>query len=89
MTFHIDNRGGGCNNPPFGKYVWEKCSGELGLKQNKTKQNKKSTSLYKNCNIAYFCSGCWERLRAVYVTLPNRQGEMDKGEMFYLQGGKS
>ena len=30
MTFHIDNRGG-CNNPLFGKYVREKCSGELRL----------------------------------------------------------
>ena len=23
---------GGCNNPPLGKYVWEKPSGEQGLK---------------------------------------------------------
>ena len=29
MTFSIDNPGG-CNNP-FGKYVWEKPSGEQGL----------------------------------------------------------
>ena len=28
----MDNPEGGCNNPPFGKYVWEKSSGELGLK---------------------------------------------------------
>ena len=31
MTFSMDNPEGGCNNPPFGKYVWEKSSGELGL----------------------------------------------------------
>ena len=31
MTFSIDNPGGGCNNPPLGKYVWEKPSGEQGL----------------------------------------------------------
>ena len=32
MTFIIDNPEGGCNNPPLGKYVWEKPSGEQGLK---------------------------------------------------------
>ena len=32
MTFSIDNPSGGCNNPPLGKYVWEKPSGEQGLK---------------------------------------------------------
>ena len=35
MTFSIDNPEGGCNNPPpppLGKYVWEKPSGEQGLK---------------------------------------------------------
>ena len=31
MTFIIDNPEGGCNNPPFGKYDWEKPSGEQGL----------------------------------------------------------
>ena len=31
MTFSIDNPRGGCNNPPLGKYVWEKPSGEQGL----------------------------------------------------------
>ena len=33
MTFSIDNPevGGGWNNNPFGKYVWEKSSGEQGL----------------------------------------------------------
>ena len=31
MTFSIDNPEGGCNNPPLGKYVWEKPSGEQGL----------------------------------------------------------
>ena len=31
MTFGIDNPEGGCNNPPLGKYVWEKPSGEQGL----------------------------------------------------------
>ena len=31
MTFNIDNPEGGCNNPPLGKYVWEKPSGEQGL----------------------------------------------------------
>ena len=35
MTFGIDNpEGGGCNNPPLGKYVWEKPSGEQGLNTN-------------------------------------------------------
>ena len=33
MTFGIDNPEGGCNNPPLGKYVWEKPSGEQGLKE--------------------------------------------------------
>ena len=33
MTFSIDNPEGGCNNPlPLGKYVWEKPSGEQGLR---------------------------------------------------------
>ena len=32
MTFSIDNPEGGFNNPPLGKYVWEKPSGEQGLK---------------------------------------------------------
>ena len=32
MTFSIDNPEGGCNNPPLGKYVWEKPSEEQGLK---------------------------------------------------------
>ena len=31
MTFSIDNPEGGCNNPPLGKYVSEKPSGEQGL----------------------------------------------------------
>ena len=31
MTFSIDNPRGDCNNPPLGKYVWEKPSGEQGL----------------------------------------------------------
>ena len=31
MTFSIDNPEGGCNNPPLGKYVREKPSGEQGL----------------------------------------------------------
>ena len=31
MTFSIDNPEGGCNNPLW-KYVWEKPSGEQGLK---------------------------------------------------------
>ena len=31
MTFGIDNPEGGCNNPPLGKCVWEKPSGEQGL----------------------------------------------------------
>ena len=31
MTFSIDNPEGGCNNPPLGKYVWEKPSGEQGF----------------------------------------------------------
>ena len=31
MTFGIDNPEGGCNNPPLGKNVWEKPSGEQGL----------------------------------------------------------
>ena len=34
MTFGIDNPEGGCNNPPLGKYVWEKPSGEQGLIKN-------------------------------------------------------
>ena len=33
MTFSIDNPEGGCNNPPLGKYVWEKPSEEQGLMQ--------------------------------------------------------
>ena len=33
MTFSIDNPEGDCNNPPLGKYVWEKPSGEQGLNQ--------------------------------------------------------
>ena len=33
MTFSIDNPEGGCNNPPLGKYVWEKPSGEQGLRE--------------------------------------------------------
>ena len=35
MTFSIDNPEGGCNNPPLGKYVWEKPSGEQGLMDRK------------------------------------------------------
>ena len=34
MTFSIDNPEGGCHNPPLGKYVWEKPSGEQGLNLN-------------------------------------------------------
>ena len=30
MTFHINNQKGVATTP-FRKYVWEKCSGELGL----------------------------------------------------------
>ena len=37
MTFSIDNPEGGCNNPPLGKYVWEKPSGEQGLKESTVK----------------------------------------------------
>ena len=32
MTFSIDNPEGGLQQPPLGKYVWEKPSGEQGLK---------------------------------------------------------
>ena len=32
MTFSIDNPKGGLQQPPLGKYVWEKPSGEQGLK---------------------------------------------------------
>ena len=32
MTFSVDNPEGGCNNPPLGKYVREKPSGEQGLR---------------------------------------------------------
>ena len=31
MTFGIDNPEGGLQQPPLGKYVWEKPSGEQGL----------------------------------------------------------
>ena len=31
MTFSIDNPKGGLQQPPLGKYVWEKPSGEQGL----------------------------------------------------------
>ena len=31
MTFSIDNPEGGLQQPPLGKYVWEKPSGEQGL----------------------------------------------------------
>ena len=34
MTFSIDNPRG-LQQPPLGKYVWEKPSGEQGLNQNK------------------------------------------------------
>ena len=34
MTFSIDNPEGGLQQPPLGKYVWEKPSGEQGLKGN-------------------------------------------------------
>ena len=33
MTFSIDNPGG-LQQPPLGKYVWEKPSGEQGLSLN-------------------------------------------------------
>ena len=32
MTFGIDNPEGGLQQPPLGKYVWGKPSGEQGLK---------------------------------------------------------
>ena len=32
MTFSIDNPEGGLQQLPFGKYIWEKPSGEQGLK---------------------------------------------------------
>ena len=35
MTFSIDNPEGGLQQPPLGKYVWEKPSGEQGLKLKK------------------------------------------------------
>ena len=34
MTFSIDNPEGGLQQPPLGKYVWEKPSGEQGLNAN-------------------------------------------------------
>ena len=35
MTFGIDNPEGGLQQPPpLGKYVWEKPSGEQGLRDN-------------------------------------------------------
>ena len=39
---------GGCNNPPLGKYVWEKPSGEQGLK------SRNSTRLSKLCTVLMF-----------------------------------
>ena len=33
MTFSIDNPRGVATTPPLGKYVWEKPSGEQGLKE--------------------------------------------------------
>ena len=48
MTFHIDNRGGGgLQQPPFGKYVREKCSGELGLKTHDLMCETLENQLYK------------------------------------------
>ena len=41
MTFSIDNPEGGLQQPPLGKYVWEKPSGEQGLIVFKMKQNVK------------------------------------------------
>ena len=39
MTFSIDNPEGGLQQPPpLGKYVWEKPSGEQGLKSFLTTQ---------------------------------------------------
>ena len=46
MTFSIDNPEGGCNNPPLGKYVWEKPSGEQGLNI-----KHKTTLPTKSCDI--------------------------------------
>ena len=41
MTFGIDNPEGGLQQPPLGKYVWEKPSGEQGLKKKKFLQSEK------------------------------------------------
>ena len=52
MTFHIDNRGGvGCNNPPFGKYFREKCSGELGLSVFGNTLNYKTNLMQKKIDV--------------------------------------
>ena len=42
MTFSIDNPERGLQQPAFGKYVWKKRSGELGVKLRRFKGEKQS-----------------------------------------------
>ena len=52
MTFSIDNPRGGCNNPPpLGKYVWEKPSGEQGLRINKITYPKQKMGCFIHFSI--------------------------------------
>ena len=51
MTFSIDNPEGGCNNPPLGKYVWEKPSGEQGLSPKLVLAMQQTFSVYLDYKI--------------------------------------
>ena len=53
MTFSIDNPEGGCNNPPLGKYVWGKPSGEQGLSKYQIFIKLPQIShIHKKCNFS-------------------------------------
>ena len=59
MTFSIDNPEGGCNNPPLGKYVWEKPSGEQGLTETTAHQNFDHILLYiSNSDFCFLNQEC-------------------------------
>ena len=72
MTFSIDNPEGGCNNPPLGKYVWEKPSGEQGFKVACFVYYVKiiNTFLKKKTICMILTGGNWQKWKRVFLTCP-------------------
>ena len=59
MTFSIDNPEGGCNNPPLGKYVREKPSGEQGLKYTDYRVKPEWKKKEKDAYIPFIALSVW------------------------------